>query len=94
MFLVLRIVLVVAAIFWLSPLRPGLETERKMVEAAMPSADGSGISRWIQALETMPPRELAKAAGDLAVVGAKLAEGAAGPSRKAPAERPASAEKR
>ena len=64
MFVVLRIVLFVGAIFWLSPFRPGLEAELKPVpnprlEAAL-KADPDGIGRLIDALTALPSERLRK----------------------------------
>jgi hypothetical protein len=65
MFVVLRIILFVGAIFWLSPLRPGLRPEPRIVPKTLAEAgahaDLAGIERLIEALDMFPvPTELVR----------------------------------
>lgn len=78
MLLVLRIVVVVGAIFWLSPLRPPLPWASQMVATA-PQAERSGngeldrVGRLVRAWEALSDDDRALALKGLSAIGPNLA---------------------
>jgi hypothetical protein len=81
MFFVLRVVLLVALIFWLSPLRPGQQPEQPQ---GAPEADFERVRRLVEAVERLSPRDREKAAETLREAGANMA----GIARMPPLDRP------
>jgi hypothetical protein len=83
MFVVLRIILFVGAIFWLSPLRPGLRPEPRIVPKTLAEAgahaDLAGIERLIEALDMLPSRRsLSAAEAEATIARTRRAEAASG----------------